>query len=640
MDVLLQQAPPAPPKHKNSKHRRNRSTGSLGTGSITNLFQKTLNPKHHLRNRVIKKAATVVESYATELANKSPYLLSCDTNNSFEESASAEPSIPLLDRSEIILGRQLGEGQFCHVHEIVGISRGNLSQCPRQVVLKNIRKRLGKDPRQFTVALADLVGEAQYLSQLCHPHILSVRGMTRGGLQSMQETGKFDSYFLVLDRLETTLDQRIPKWARGQEIPPSLDQKLAYALQLAQALEYLHQRRIIFRDCRPQNIGFRADNGTLSLFDFGLCRELPPPRERPVKVVVEEEGEDGDGEDQEEEDPDDYYLMTQVGTRRYSAVEMYISSRYNEKADVYSWAMTVYEMISMCTPFAKLSDEDHQELVCSQGKRPNAKPFLHQCGDLPSDDTENHPLMDLLRVAWEQYVRLRIDMATVVEGMEDIIAERQQLQKEQQEAVATADKELTESIVSATAETVAESLCSDSPVHPQNDNPPLTPNSNSSTEEVHVAQHRAPIVNTRSDGAIEEDAISLDGLIPVDIAVSRHSVTSTSTDHSSLLEDSMGLSDGLTEMSLNSMAFDEFLKPRHRGGGLRGSMLEAPTDTPCAPPASKLNVPLNSPLSPPHIQNQARANNHDYLPESMAIPTTPLKRIVSRNLQGKEDEEE
>lgn len=54
-----------------------------------------------------------------------------------------------------------------------------------------------------------------------------------------------------------------------------LTDRLLVAYDIAEAMDYLHQRPcpIIFRDLKPNNIGFAAD-GVLKLFDFGLAKEL------------------------------------------------------------------------------------------------------------------------------------------------------------------------------------------------------------------------------------------------------------------------------------------------------------------------------------------------------------------------------
>jgi serine/threonine protein kinase len=57
---------------------------------------------------------------------------------------------------------------------------------------------------------------------------------------------------------------------------PDLVQKTNYAYQLAKAVLYLHERRIISRDLKPLNVEFAVhDMDHVILFDFGLCRVLP-----------------------------------------------------------------------------------------------------------------------------------------------------------------------------------------------------------------------------------------------------------------------------------------------------------------------------------------------------------------------------
>jgi hypothetical protein len=60
--------------------------------------------------------------------------------------------------------------------------------------------------------------------------------------------------------------------------------KFDICLQLISALEYVHSRNVIYRDLKSSNIGFAAD-GTLQLFDFGLCVELTPSRQVAEGVI-------------------------------------------------------------------------------------------------------------------------------------------------------------------------------------------------------------------------------------------------------------------------------------------------------------------------------------------------------------------
>jgi serine/threonine protein kinase len=116
------------------------------------------------------------------------------------------------------------------------------------------------------------------------------------------------------------------------------------ALQIAAGLKYLHSHNIIFRDLKPANIGFDV-RGDVKLFDFGLARIMP---------------DDGCPYT-------DTFFMSGAGSPRYMAPEcLTFGESYNMKADIYSFAIILWEMLSASQPYAFVRRRD--ELIQHVGK--------------------------------------------------------------------------------------------------------------------------------------------------------------------------------------------------------------------------------------------------------------------------------
>jgi serine/threonine protein kinase len=146
--------------------------------------------------------------------------------------------------------------------------------------IKQLKSR--RTPEELSEAIIDLAMEAKFLARLSHTNIIKMRGT--GGTPCHPE------YFLVLDRLYDTLEERLDKWAvekkrlsgvmgiigkKRLELRHLFSDRLIAALDIARALKYLHEKNIIFRDLKPENIGFDV-RGDAKIFDFGLAKELLP----------------------------------------------------------------------------------------------------------------------------------------------------------------------------------------------------------------------------------------------------------------------------------------------------------------------------------------------------------------------------
>ena len=102
--------------------------------------------------------------------------------------------------------------------------------------------------------VARFTREAQVLASLNHPNIAGIYGVEESAL--------------ILELVEgPTLAERI---ALG---PIPLDEALPIALQVAEALEYAHEKGIVHRDLKPANVKVTPD-GRVKVLDFGLAKAL------------------------------------------------------------------------------------------------------------------------------------------------------------------------------------------------------------------------------------------------------------------------------------------------------------------------------------------------------------------------------
>ncbi|CAJ1932653.1 unnamed protein product [Cylindrotheca closterium] len=255
-------------------------------------------------------------------------------------------------------------------------------------------KRLRKDLKgeKLMYATSDFASEARFLMSLRHPNICRMRG-------TISEPGKKD-FAIILDRLTMTLRDKMLEWKKEdssgslfsklerlihhpkdkqeEEIQVQKErfaQKLLALYDTARALRFLAKNSIIFRDLKPENLAYDV-RGDVRLFDFGLAKELKE-KDKDVK--------------------DKYRLTGLTGSRRYMAPEVIMCKDYGLPADVYSFAIMFWEVMSNHNAYCYLTNEKHNEMVVILKKRPNLKKMIpHQKHVLP----EGSQIHDLVEQSW------------------------------------------------------------------------------------------------------------------------------------------------------------------------------------------------------------------------------------------------
>jgi eukaryotic-like serine/threonine-protein kinase len=176
----------------------------------------------------------------------------------------------------------------------------------RSVAVKVMHREMSEQPDQ----LERFRQEARAVAKLSHPNVVSVI-----------DAGEDGGYpYIVFEYVEgETLKQRISRVG-------ALDtqEAIAYAIEVARGLTVAHARKMVHRDIKPQNILIDHE-GRAKLTDFGISRQL------------EQDGMTATGR--------------VLGTTDYVAPEQAMGRGSDQRSDIYSLGVVLYEMLVGQVPF-------------------------------------------------------------------------------------------------------------------------------------------------------------------------------------------------------------------------------------------------------------------------------------------------
>jgi len=201
----------------------------------------------------------------------------------------------------------------------------------RQIALKILTSQFETDVER----IKRFKKEARAVSALNHPNIITIF--------SIEETDT--SSFIATEFIDgQTLRDRIG------EKPLSWQEAVKIAIQITGALKTAHSVGIIHRDIKPANIMIRRD-GIVKVLDFGLAKLTGPYPH--------------DAETREHTAP--HRLM---GTINYMSPEQVLGEPVDERTDIFSFGVVLYEMLSGVMPFAGPSDAAIYNATINKIQRP------------------------------------------------------------------------------------------------------------------------------------------------------------------------------------------------------------------------------------------------------------------------------
>ena len=213
----------------------------------------------------------------------------------------------------------------------------------------------------------DIPREVQILSSVPeHPNIISFYAIAFN----------YPDMFIVTEFAEKG---SLFNYLHKEKQVPTVDQSLAWALEVAQGMEHLHSHDIIHRDLKSANILLSATM-TSKLCDFGTARYLS-------HTTVQTDTS---------------------GTFRWMAPEVMeaVEAKINKKCDSFSYGMVLYELLIQEVPYYDTPGDAVVGMKVMQGERPPIPPTIPQY------------LQSLLTACWERDTSKRPTFQDIIRELE------------------------------------------------------------------------------------------------------------------------------------------------------------------------------------------------------------------------------
>ncbi|XP_013622569.1 PREDICTED: tyrosine-protein kinase FRK-like isoform X2 [Brassica oleracea var. oleracea] len=261
-----------------------------------------------------------------------------------------------IDLKQLKIEKKVASGSYGDLH------KG--TYCSQEVAIKFLRPE-----RVNTEMLREFSQEVYIMRKVRHKNVVQFLGAcTRS--PTLCIVTEFMSRGSIYDFLHK------------QKCAFKLQTLLKVALDVAKGMCYLHQNNIIHRDLKTANL-LMDENGLVKVADFGVAR------------VQIESG----------------VMTAETGTYRWMAPEVIEHKPYSHKADVFSYAIVLWELLTGDIPYAFLTPLQAAVGVVQKGLRPK----------IPK---KTHPkVKGLLERCWQQDPKERPDFEEIIEMLQQIMIE-------------------------------------------------------------------------------------------------------------------------------------------------------------------------------------------------------------------------
>ncbi len=286
---------------------------------VRDIFDAALHRKPEERRAFVIEACGGDAELLSEVES---LLRSLDSAESFME----VPAVATV--ADAFAGKKLEKGQLLgHYRIIKEIGSGGMGEVylakdqilDRHVAVKILNEEFSGDESNLT----RFIHEAQAASALSHPNILVIHEIGASA----------EAHFIVSEYVEGETLRTI-----CQDNALKLSEILDISIQIAGALSVAHKAHLIHRDIKPENIMLRPD-GYVKILDFGLAK------------LIEEKNRSFLGIEEKTLRQNQTAKGLILGTVNYMSPEQAKGEDVDERTDIFSFGVLMYEMIAGRTPF-------------------------------------------------------------------------------------------------------------------------------------------------------------------------------------------------------------------------------------------------------------------------------------------------